>query len=113
MTPFLKWAGGKRWFVANYADLLPKKFNRYIEPFLGSGSVFFCLKPKRALLGDLNADLITAYQGIRDDWAALQQLLRNHQKKHGERHYYKVRSTEPSDPVERAARLVYLNRTCF
>jgi DNA adenine methylase len=61
MKPFLKWPGGKRWLVANHANLLPTTFERYIEPFLGSGSVFFHLKPKRALLGDINSELVAAY----------------------------------------------------
>jgi D12 class N6 adenine-specific DNA methyltransferase len=62
--PFLKWPGGKRWLVASHPQLLPRRYGRYIEPFLGAGSVFFHLRPQEALLGDLNADLITAYRGI-------------------------------------------------
>jgi DNA adenine methylase len=113
MTPFLKWPGGKRWFIAKHTDLLPKKFNRYIEPFLGSGSVFFYLQPQKALLGDVNTELIVAYQGIKDNWASLAARLQTHQKKHGEKHYETVRAIEPDDSIERAARLIYLNRTCF
>lgn len=113
MKPFLKWPGGKRWFIAKHAHLLPNKFNRYIEPFLGSGSIFFHLQPKQALLGDTNSELIFAYKGIRDNWAGLEAHLRLHRKKHGEEHYEEVRADEPNDIVERAARLIYLNRTCF
>jgi len=113
MTPFLKWPGGKRWFVANHIELLPKRFNRYIEPFLGSGSVFFYLKPKRAILGDSNPDLVAAYQGIKDDWVGVEQLLEKHGEEHGEAYYYMVRGTEPRKHTNRAARLIYLNRTCF
>jgi DNA adenine methylase len=113
MNPFLKWPGGKRWFIANYVDLLPKRFNRYIEPFLGSGSVFFFLQPRQALLGDINADLIATYNGIKEDPVALESLLQKHHESHSKRHYYKVRHLEPIDPIERAARLIYLNRTCF
>lgn len=113
MIPFLKWPGGKRWFIANHAEFLPKKFNRYIEPFLGSGSVFFYLQPKKALLGDANAELIIAFQGIKNNWENLESLLQMHQKKHGEKHYEKVRAIVPDIPIERAARLIYLNRTCF
>ena len=68
IKPFLKWAGGKRWFVQRHSDLLPKTFNRYIEPFLGGGSVFFYLQPKKSLLGDTNPDLIAAYRGIQQNW---------------------------------------------
>lgn len=60
LVPFLAWAGGKRWFVQRHAGLLPQEFGRYIEPFLGAGSVFFHLEPQEALLGDLNAELIAA-----------------------------------------------------
>ena len=113
LTPFLKWAGGKRWFIQRYAHLLPKTFNCYIEPFLGAGSVFFHLEPKRAVLGDSNPDLIAAYKGIKNDWRRLQHLLRHHQRMHSESHYYAMREASFYDPIERAARLIYLNRTCF
>jgi DNA adenine methylase len=113
LSPFLKWAGGKRWFVQNYSHLLPSTFNRYIEPFLGAGSVFFYLEPKRAIIGDTNSDLIAAYKGIKNDWRHLQHLLRSHQRRHSDLHYYEVRESIPDDPIERAARLIYLNRTCF
>jgi DNA adenine methylase len=113
MTPFLKWAGGKRWFVQKHSDLLPKHFNRYIEPFLGGGSVFFHLQPLNALLGDINPDLISAYQGIRDDWQALVRQLEFHQNHHSNSYYYKVRSDVPEDPILQASRMIYLNRTCF
>jgi DNA adenine methylase len=113
MTPFLKWAGGKRWFVQKHADLLPRKFNRYIEPFLGGGSIFFYLRPHRALLGDTNPDLIATYQGIRNDWKSLVEQLEIHQCNHSDNYYYQVRNVAPDDPVQRASRLIYLNRTCF
>lgn len=112
-APFLKWPGGKRWFVSNYARFLPKSFKRYVEPFLGAGSVFFHLKPARALLSDINEDLINAYRVINDNWAVLEDLLRQHQKCHGARYYYRIRDTEPVDSLSRAARFIYLNRTCF
>ncbi|MES2353191.1 MAG: Dam family site-specific DNA-(adenine-N6)-methyltransferase [Pseudomonadota bacterium] len=113
MTPFLKWAGGKRWFIQRYSDLLPHKYNRYIEPFLGGGSVFFYLKPKDALLGDINPDLIAAYQGLQKEWSRLQSQLEDHQQKHSDAYYYSVRNESPADPIDRAARMIYLNRTCF
>ena len=55
--PFLKWAGGKRWLTNNYVRLFPDDFNNYIEPFLGSGAVFFHLRPQQSILSDKNADL--------------------------------------------------------
>jgi DNA adenine methylase len=113
MTPFLKWPGGKRWFVADHADRLPTSFRRYIEPFLGGGSVFFHLKPKHAILSDINSELTTAYRAIRDDWAALTKRLAFHQAKHDETYYYSIRDSNPRLVVTQAARLIYLNRTCF
>lgn len=113
LSPFLKWAGGKRWFVQKHADLLPSTFNRYIEPFLGGGSVFFHLQPTQSLLGDTNPDVITAYRGIKEDWTALVQSLQYHQRKHSDEHYYRIRERVPSKVVQRASRMIYLNRTCF
>jgi DNA adenine methylase len=82
LVPFLKWPGGKRWFVCNYADLLPSKYGKYIEPFLGAGSVYFHMQPKQALLGDKNANLINVYQAIKDNWQALERSLRYRQRRH-------------------------------
>lgn len=113
MKPFLKWAGGKRWFIQRHAHLLPSKYNRYIEPFLGSGSVFFYLQPKRALLGDSNPDVISAFKGVKKDWRQLRSLLEYHQSMHSDAHYYDVRGEVPLDLIDRAARMIYLNRTCF
>jgi DNA adenine methylase len=116
LSPFLKWPGGKRWFVCNHADLMPERYGTYIEPFLGAGSVFFHLRPPVALLGDINADLVNAYQSIKDDWEAVENSLKYRQRRHLEDangYYYSVRGRSPSDSLERASRLIYLNRTCF
>lgn len=113
LAPFLKWPGGKRWFVHSYANVLPANFNRYIEPFLGSGSVFFHLKPRRAILGDTNPDLVSTYEGIKQDWKGLVRSLSAHQRRHSDTYFYEVRSCSPRTLVQRAARMIYLNRTCF
>ncbi len=57
MQPFLKWLGGKRWFVANYCRVFPQEYNAYFEPFMGGGSVFFYLMPQQATISDINVDL--------------------------------------------------------
>lgn len=111
--PFLKWPGGKRWFVQNYAHLLPTTYNRYIEPFLGGGSVFFYLQPKQALLGDTNPDVIAAYQGIKENWEYINIVLHQHQHQHSSDYYYEVRNTEYANLLQQASRMIYLNRTCF
>lgn len=113
LKPFLKWAGGKRWFVANYADVLPRKYNRYIEPFLGSGAVFFHLRPQRALLGDVNSELVEAYQAIKDDWKLVFRYLKEHHNNHSRKYYYEIRDAVRTSPASRAARFIYLNRTCW
>lgn len=113
ITPFLKWAGGKRWFVQRHADLIPKTFNRYIEPFLGGGSVFFHLQPKQSILGDTNPDLIAAYRGIKQNWRGIVKSLQYHSRQHSDAHYYEVRDTHPKKGIPCASRMIYLNRTCF
>lgn len=113
ILPFLKWAGGKRWLVSSYPDLLNLPFKRYIEPFLGSGAVFFHLAPDRAILADRNQELIETYQAIKDDWKLVQRELRKHHRKHSAKYYYAIRQFQPKTPHTRAARFIYLNRTCW
>lgn len=113
MHPFLKWPGGKRWFIQKYAHLLPKTYKRYLEPFLGGGAVYFYLQPKEAVLGDINADVIYTYQGVQQYWEEIQRMLEQHQQLHSAEYYYKVRDYVPQNLTERAARMIYLNRTCF
>jgi DNA adenine methylase len=114
-VPFLKWAGGKRWLVSRYPELFPETFNTYIEPFIGAGSVYFHLRPEKAILGDFNRELISAYQAIKADWQALTNSLiyRNRRHREDSDYYYWLREKTPTDLVERASRLIYLNRTCF
>jgi DNA adenine methylase len=113
VAPFLKWPGGKQWLVSLHTRLFPRRFNRYIEPFLGAGSVYFYLQPSNAILGDLNGDLITAYRGIRDDARKVQVLLEQHHMSHCKDYYYEVRDCVPYSLAAQAARIIYLNRTCF
>jgi len=113
MVPFLKWAGGKRWFVAEHAELLRRDAHRYVDPFLGGGAVFFHVKPARAILSDLNGDLIETYQALRDEPREVWKNLRSHQRQHSKEHYYLVRQQRLRNSARRAARFIYLNRTCF
>jgi DNA adenine methylase len=114
-VPFLKWAGGKRWLVSGHADLLPQSFNTYIEPFLGAGSVYFHLRPDRAILADVNPELVASYQAIKSDWRGLLNSLRYRERRHREDadYYYWLRAMQPARLTQRASRLIYLNRTCF
>lgn len=114
MNTFLKWPGGKRWFIAKYYTYLPTNLEkRYIEPFLGGGSVFFYLLPKNAILADINSDLINTYQVMRNHHQKLENLLLLHQERHNRDYYYFIRNNVPDGKIEQAARFLYLNRTCF
>jgi len=113
VIPFLKWAGGKRWLVHNHSQLFPTRFNTYIEPFLGSGAIFFKLRPAKAILSDSNDELINAFQAIKDNWRQVVKYLRLHHTNHSKEYYYHVRSQVLQSRYKRAARLIYLNRTCW
>lgn len=111
--PFLKWAGGKRWLVNRHLNGVPASYNRYIEPFLGSAAMFFSLEPGEAILADLNHDLIATYSAIKDNWRGVASLLGKYQNRHSKAFYYEMRSSNPSSASARAARFIYLNRTCW
>ncbi len=119
--PFLKWAGGKSQLLSQYAALFPTNYRNYYEPFLGGGAVFFHLRPKKSFLSDINLEIINVYRCIRDQVEEVIVALHQHYLQHEESHYYEVRSRiEDSSEwfwignnVERAARILYLNKTCF
>jgi DNA adenine methylase len=113
VVPFLKWAGGKRWFADRCLHLTPNSYCRYIEPFLGSGAMFFALQPTEAILSDINPDLINCYRVIRDSPKEIASLLAEHHRMHDKDHYYHTRAAKPEEPIERAAWFIYLNRTCW
>jgi DNA adenine methylase len=111
--PFLKWAGGKGQLIPQYSQFFPQEFDTYYEPFLGGGAVFFHLQPRRSVLMDINPELVNVYTCVRDRVEDLISLLEVHQEQHCETHYYRVRSNPSDHPLERAARFIYLNKTCF
>lgn len=112
-SPFLKWAGGKGRLLGQYQPLFPQSYERYFEPFVGAGAVFFHLAPSEAHLSDVNPELVNAYQVIRDQVAELIETLANYP--HDRDFYYALRAQDPATltPVERAARIIYMNKTCF
>jgi DNA adenine methylase len=111
--PFLKWAGGKGKLIQQYIPYLPKKFKTYYEPFLGGAAVFFYLNPPSAALTDINAELVNAYLCVRDNVEKLILNLEVHQLRHCRDYYYEVRQSPGVTNIEKAARLIYLNKTCF
>lgn len=113
ISPFLKWAGGKRWLATRIVQLVGPLQGKYIEPFLGSGAVFFSLMPRAAILSDKNSELINAYLAIKSDYEKVVSLLEEHQKKHSQEYFYKMRDYKPRCEYRAAARFIYLNRTCW
>lgn len=111
----LKWPGGKRWLFSRLAPLFDGGFDRYVEPFAGAAASFFSLRPKNALLADTNKELMECYTALKTDAPSVWKRLVAHQASHtaDENYYYRVRSSSPTSLVGRAARLIYLNRTCF
>ena len=113
VVPFLKWAGGKRWFTQDFAELFPDSFDTYYEPFLGSGAVFFHLNPSKSVLSDLNEELINSYIQVRDNWERIEKDLKSYHRKHNKEFYYETRNYKPRVAPNRAVRFIYLNRTCW
>jgi len=122
--PFLKWPGGKTQLLPKIRGHYPRpdSFDRYHEPFLGGGAVYFdlhargLLEGKERFLSDFSAELVCAYLAVRDRVDELVDLLRDHAALHladPKTHYYEVRADVPPDDVRRAARTIYLNKTCF
>lgn len=117
--PFLKWAGGKRQLLPAIKKYLPAKYNEYYEPFIGAGAVLFSLQPKSCTLNDTNSELVNCYQVIRDQPEELLKLCQQHRDNNSQEYYYQLREQDRQaefdqwTPVEKAARIIYLNKTCF
>jgi DNA adenine methylase len=115
--PFLKWAGGKTQLLPQLVRRTPRSYNRYLEPFIGGGALFFALQPRSSYLADCNTELINCFEVVRSDVEALIQELQGY--RYDKDQYYAVRALDREEsfatlsPVARAARLIYLNKTCF
>ncbi len=112
-VPVLRWAGSKRRLVPRLVPFWGNGYSRYLEPFAGSSALFFALRPKSAILSDINSGLIEALECIRD--LAPRVHSRLCALEHSKEAYYKVRAQDPKDlgRVDRAVRFIYLNRYCF
>lgn len=118
--PFVKWAGGKRQLLPLLTEMFPAGYGAYHEPFVGGGAVLFnILASGRSTVchaSDLNSDLILTYVTIRDRVEDLIESLKSHDaafREDSKRYYYAVRAQRPRSQVEKASRLIFLNRTCF
>ncbi len=121
MSPVVKWAGGKRQILEKLKANLPEKFNNYFEPFIGGGALLFDLVPKNATINDVNQELLAIYTCLKDDelYRLMLEELDKHEKYHSEEYYYQVREWDRDPRFEleplwkRAARAIYLNKSCF
>ncbi len=124
-SPFIKWVGGKRGLLSQMLPFFPTEFKNYHEPFLGGGAVFFelynkgLLKDKKIFLSDINEELINTYIQVKENPNKLIAELKKYQKNHSKDFYYLTRSLDREEnfkkisPIKRAARFIYLNKTCF
>lgn len=117
--PFLKWAGGKRQLLHEIRERVPREFGTYFEPFVGAGAVLFDLQPARAVINDANDELINCYRVIKSNPDELIRLADEHQRNDSKEYFDRLRGLdrEPGlhalTPEARAARVIYLNKTCF
>lgn len=119
LRPILKWVGGKRQLLSSIRPLVPQEYDTYYEPFIGGGAVLFDLQPEKAVINDSNTELINVYECIRDHPADVVELLEEHAAKNSSEYFYKIRSQDREPEYaqrpapERAARIIYLNKTCY
>jgi DNA adenine methylase len=117
VSPFLKWVGGKRQIMPSIVEYMPRRFTTYFEPFVGGGAVLFHLQPRNAVINDYNAELINVYQVIKDNLQELIDDLKKHVNE--EEYFYKLRLLDRTEQfsqltdVERASRVIFLNKTCY
>lgn len=117
--PFLKWAGGKRQLISAIAKFIPAEYTEYYEPFIGAGAVLFYLQPSIATINDTNSELVNCYRVIRDKPEELLELCNIHFSNNSKEYYYQLRQQDRQTNytkltnVERAARIIYLNKTCY
>ncbi|MEG4904450.1 Dam family site-specific DNA-(adenine-N6)-methyltransferase [Microcoleus sp. F10-A1] len=111
--PFLKWAGGKSQMINDLLKFAPNDFDKYIEPFIGGGALYFSLNHSNCIISDLNEELVITYKQVKENVHEILGILSTYQN--SETFFYQIRSLEAKklSEVERAARLIYLNKTCF
>lgn len=119
VQPFLKWAGGKRQLLSEIRKYIPKEYGIYFEPFVGAGAVLFDIQPHKAIINDANKELINCYNAIKADPEGVILLAQEHQSKNSKKYFYRIRlrdreaSFKELSSIARAARIIYLNKTCY
>ncbi len=119
LGPMLKWVGGKRQLLSEIVPMIDSKCSTYVEPFVGGGAVLFNMQPKKAIINDYNQELINVYKTVRDNLDDLLVELKVHEEKNSVDYYYEIRALDREDSfkkmsdVEKAARIIYLNKTCY
>ena len=118
VSPVVKWVGGKRQIIDEITKYVPETFSTYYEPFLGGGAVLFELQPKKAVVNDINKELMNIYEVIKENVDDLIEELKQHKNKKD--YFYKIRELDRDreqysllTPVQRASRIIYLNKTCY
>jgi DNA adenine methylase len=118
VAPVVKWVGGKRQIIDEIMKYVPTNFSTYYEPFLGGGAVLFELQPKKAVVNDINAELMNIYVVIKKNVEELIDDLK--QYKNEKEYFYRIRERDRDKeqynkltPVQRASRIIYLNKTCY
>lgn len=115
--PIIKWAGGKRQLMFELLKNMPKTYNRYFEPFIGGGALFFELQPENAYISDVNEELTNLYSIIKNNPNELIEDLKKHEV--SKEYFLQIRSVDRDNKykklndIQRASRFIYLNRTCF
>lgn len=121
LKPIVKWAGGKTQLLSNIEELMPLEYNRYFEPFIGGGALFFNLKPEDAVINDFNSELVSTYLCFQDkkSYEKLVSILKLHEDNHSEDYYLQIRQLDRTEDFSKlpkeevAGRFLYLNKACF
>lgn len=109
MKPVIKYRGGKQKEIPNFINRIPPKYNRYFEPFLGGGAVYFHLEPDQAVIGDVNPKLIAFYQQLRNNYSLMQQQLNHLQQQYeaNQYEYEELKKIYPNDRCENRNEALY------
>ena len=119
LSPMLKWVGGKRQLLPDIVPMINKKAPLYVEPFIGGGAVLFNMQPKKAIINEYNHKITNVYITVRDNLEELLDELRIHEENNSSDYYYEIRALDRAEEfaqmsnIEKAARIIYLNKTCY